>query len=96
MYKSDIDSYIATFENLVREAGYNRNAKGTVHLFAQGLRPNLLNTLLYLPVIPETMDKWQEKACNEIKKNAYRETLLPSSKHHYKWQYQHSNGNGRH
>ena len=96
MYKSDIDFYIATFENLVREAGYNRDAKGTVHLFAQGLRPDLLNTLLYLPVIPETMDEWQEKACNEIKKNAYCKTLLPSSKCHYKWQFQHSNGNGRH
>ena len=34
MYKSNIDSYITTFENLVREAGYNRDAKGTVHLFA--------------------------------------------------------------
>ena len=96
MYKSDIDSYIATFENLVREASYNRDAKGTMHLFTQGLRPDLLQTLLYLPTIPETMDEWQEKARNEIKKNAYRETLLPSSKKHYKWQFQHSNGNGRH
>ena len=87
MYKSDIDSYIATFENLVREASYNRDAKGTVHLFAQGLRPDLLQTLLYLPTIPETMDEWQEKARNEIKKNAYCETLLPSSEKHYKWQW---------
>jgi hypothetical protein len=34
MHKSDIDTYISTFKNLVREAGYNCNAKGTVHLFA--------------------------------------------------------------
>jgi hypothetical protein len=60
--KSDIDTYISTFENLVREAGYNRDAKGTVHLFAQGLCPDLLKTLVYLPTIPVTMDQWQDKA----------------------------------
>jgi hypothetical protein len=42
MHKSNIDTYISTFENLVREAGYNCDAKGTVHLFAQGLCPDLL------------------------------------------------------
>jgi hypothetical protein len=62
MHKSDIDTYISTFENLVREAGYNRDAKGTVHLFAQGLCPDLLRTLIYLPAIPVTMDQWQDKA----------------------------------
>jgi hypothetical protein len=56
MHKSDIDTYISIFENLVTEAGYNYDAKGTVHLFAQGLRPDLLRTLIYLPTIPTTMD----------------------------------------
>jgi hypothetical protein len=62
MYKSNIDTYISIFENLVREAGYNRDAKGTVHLFAQGLHPDLLRTLIYLPAIPVTIDQWQDKA----------------------------------
>jgi hypothetical protein len=62
MHKSDIDTYISTFENLVREAGYNCDAKGTVHLFAQGLHPDLLRTLVYLPAILVTMDQWQDKA----------------------------------
>jgi hypothetical protein len=62
MHKSDIDTYISTFKNLVREAGYNHDAKGTVHLFAQGLCPDLLRTLIYLPAIPVTMDQWQDKA----------------------------------
>ena len=44
MYKNDIDTYISTFENLASEAGYNHDAKGTIHLFAQGLQPNLLRT----------------------------------------------------
>jgi hypothetical protein len=34
MHKSDINTYISIFKNLVREAGYNCDAKGTVHLFA--------------------------------------------------------------
>jgi hypothetical protein len=34
MYKDDIDSYIATFGNLVKAAGYDYNTKGTIHLFA--------------------------------------------------------------
>jgi hypothetical protein len=62
MHKSDIDTYISTFENLVQEAGYNHDAKGTVHLFAQGLCPDLFQTLIYLPAIPVTMDQWQDKA----------------------------------
>src|SRR5437588_4146868 len=93
MHKSDIDTYISTFENLVREAGYNHNAKGTVHLFAQGLCPDLLRTLIYLPAIPVTMDQWQDKAREEVKNNATRETILQPDKHHYKWQY---SDNGRH
>ena len=95
MYKNDIDTYISTFENLASEAGYNRDAKGTIHLFAQGLQPNLLCTLLYLPAIPQTMDDWQRTACDEVKNNTFRETMLNPHKHHYKWQYQ-QNTNGRH
>jgi hypothetical protein len=76
MYKSDIDMYISTFENLVLEAGYNCDAKGTIHHFAQGLQPDLLKTLVYLPVIPTTMDEWQTKAHEEVKNNATREVML--------------------
>ena len=95
MYKNDIDTYISTFENLASEAGYNRDAKGTIHLFAQGLQANLLRTLLYLPTIPQTMDDWQRTARDEVKNNTFRETMLNPHKHHYKWQYQ-QNTNGRH
>jgi hypothetical protein len=81
---------------LVVEAGYNCDAKGTVHLFTQGLSPNLLKSLLYAPIIPVTMDDWQTKAQEEVKNNALRETMLHPGRHHYKWQYQQNNGNGRH
>ena len=84
MYRNDIDSYISTFDTLVVEARYNCNAKGTVHLFAQGLLPNLLKSLLYAPIIPITMDDWQTKVQEEVKNNALRETMLHPSKYHYK------------
>jgi hypothetical protein len=93
MHKSDINTYISMFENLVREADYNCNAKGTVHLFAQGLCPDLLRTLIYLPAISTIMDEWQNKAHEEIKNNATREIMLQPGRHHYKWQYQ-NNCNG--
>ena len=40
------------------------------------------------------MDQWQDKAREEVKNNATRETILQPDKHHYKWQY--SDNNGRH
>jgi hypothetical protein len=88
MYRNDIDTYISTFETLVVKAGYNCDAKGTVHLFAQGLLPSLLYDLLYSPVIPQTMDEWQTRARDEVKNNAFRETMLCLDRHHYKWQFQ--------
>jgi hypothetical protein len=78
MYQNDIDNYIATFENLVRDAGYDRTAKGTMHLFAQGLHPPILKEILYHGAIPDTIDEWQKSAREEIKKQAFRETMLPS------------------
>jgi hypothetical protein len=87
MHRSNIDIYLSIFKNLVIEAGYNHGAKGTVHLFAQGLCPDLLKTLVYLPTIPTTMDEGQDKACKEVKNNTTRETMLQPGRHYYKWQY---------
>jgi hypothetical protein len=84
MYKDNIDSYIATFRSLVKAAGYDCNAKGTMHLFAQGLRPELLKEILYSNNIPDTIDNWEKQACKEIKKNALRETMLHPNRMHYK------------
>jgi hypothetical protein len=95
MHRSDIDTYISIFENLVTEVGYKCDTKGIVHLSAQGLHPDLLKTLVYLPAIPTTMDQWQDKAHKEVKNNATRETMLQPNRHYYKWQYQY-NSNGRH
>ena len=88
MYKNDIDNYIATFENLVRDTGYNCTARGTIHLFVQGLNPQILKDILYSNTIPDTMNGWQTAAQEEIKKQVFRETILPSKQPHYKWKFE--------
>jgi hypothetical protein len=96
MFKDDIDSYIATFGALVKAAGYDCNAKETMHLFAQGLRLELLRAILYSNTIPDTIENWEKQACEEIKKNALRDTMLHPNKAHYRWQFTQHNGGRRH
>jgi hypothetical protein len=93
--KDNIDSYITTFGSPVKVAGYNCNAKGTMHLFAQELRPELLRAILYSNNIPDTIDNWEKQAYKEIKKNALRKTMLHPNRTHYKWQFTQQNGGRR-
>ena len=95
MYKNEIDNYIATFENLVRDAGYDCTSTGTVYLFAQGLNPQILKDILYSNTIPTTMDEWQKAAHKKIKKQAFRETMLPSKQPCYRWQFVNYNNHHR-
>jgi hypothetical protein len=95
MYKEDVDTYISTFGHLVREANYDRDAKGTMHLFAQGLNPKILEAILYGNAIPTTIDGWETAAREEIKKNAFRQTMLHPQRSHFKWQFGQHNGNFR-
>ena len=79
MHKNDLDTYIATFNHLCREAGYNHTAKETIHLFAQGLNPQILKAILYSAgAIPTTADDWATRARKELKKDAYRNTMFLS------------------
>jgi len=95
MHKHDLDTYIATFNHLCREAGYDRTAKGTIHLFAQGLNPAILKSILFsVGAIPVTMDAWETAAHNELKKIAYRNMIFPSNRTQFQWQFK-SNNNGQ-
>ena len=47
MYQDDLDTYIPTFKNLCNQASYNITTEGTMHLFAQGLKQKLLESILY-------------------------------------------------
>ena len=97
MYRDDLVTYISTFTNLCKQANYDRNAEGTMHLFAQGLKRELLQAILYgLGVIPDTITAWENAARDEMKKHAYRQTVLNPARVHFKWQFtQNDNGHNR-
>jgi len=97
MFKDDLDSYISTFNNLCKQANYDCAAEGTMHIFAQGLKPSLLQAILYgQGAIPNTIIQWEDTARDEMKKHAYRQTMLNLGQAHFKWQFTQSNGNGCH
>ena len=98
MHKHDLDTYIATFNHLCREAGYDQTAKGTIRLFAQGLNPAILKSILFgTEAIPVTMDAWETAAYDELKKIAYRDTMFPSNRTQFQWQFKNNNnGQSRH
>jgi len=95
MHKHNLDIYLATFNHLCREARYNQTAKGTIHLFTKGLNPAILKSILFgAGAIPVTMEEWENAACKELKKIAYRDTIFPSNKTQFQWQFK-SNYNGQ-
>jgi len=63
MQGSDIDSYIADFDQLIDEAGYNKFDMGVMIKFKEGLQPSLLREIL-LHTVPalNTLAGWRQKA----------------------------------
>jgi len=97
MYQDDLDTYISTFKHLCTQANYDITTEGTMHLFAQGLKQKLLESILYRQGgIPTTIIEWEEAARDEMKKHAYRQTMLNPGRAQYKWQFTKSNGNRNH
>jgi len=97
MFGDDLDSYISTFKNLCKQANYDITTEGTMHIFAQGLKKSLLQAILYgQGTIPNTLIQWEDAARDEMKKHAYRQTMLNPGQAHFKWQFTQSNGNGCH
>ena len=77
MYQDDLDTYISTFKHLCTQANYDITTEGTMHLFAQGLKQKLLESILYRQGgIPITINEWEDAARDEMKKHAYRQTML--------------------
>jgi hypothetical protein len=97
MFKDDLDTYIATFKNLAARANYALDAKGTIHLFAQGLSKPLLKAILFRDQIPNTMDNWITAAQDEVKKHSFRQSMLNPNQHMYDWHtpVRQRNGNNR-
>jgi len=63
MHGSDIDSYIAEFDRLIDEAGYNRFDIGVLQKFKEGLQPSLVREVLtHVTPAPATLAAWKQKA----------------------------------
>ena len=60
MINGDVDTYIATFNRLIKTAGYTTTDLGTILKFCQGLNPKLLSRLIMLLSAPETLEEWQK------------------------------------
>jgi len=65
MNRGDIDTYITTFDRLLAEADFNRNDKGALEMFKQGLNLMLKVNCIKRKPKPATMDEWQEAAREE-------------------------------
>jgi len=58
MHKGDLDTYIATFKHLARDAGYDTNNVSTVNMFAQNLKTGLLSVIMHRECLPITFTEW--------------------------------------
>jgi hypothetical protein len=85
MRKDDLDAYIATFKHLASKAGYALTEAGTVHLFALGLKPALLDAVLLRDTQPTTFTQWAEAARTELQKFVHRQTFKNPSVTKYQW-----------
>jgi hypothetical protein len=76
MAGDDIEMYIATFDNLMRRAGYERESGSMVGKFCQGLPTNLEQSITKRQAIPDTIDEWQSAARKEVKLSFMRRYFL--------------------
>jgi hypothetical protein len=79
MRDDDLDTYIARFKHLARDAGYDLTALGTADLFALGLRQKLFDASMYRDTQPETFDEWVTAAKAEQTKRARRYAMQESA-----------------
>jgi hypothetical protein len=62
---ANLNGYIAKFNHLSLEAGWEPNAKGITILFCKGLTPSLHHAILEkVQPWPVTMIKWQDTTCS--------------------------------
>ena len=85
MRKDDLDGYVATFKHLASRAGYPLTEAGTVHLFALGLKPGLLDAILYRDTQPTTFDQWVTAARTETQKFVHRQSFKNPGMMKYQW-----------
>ncbi|KAH9028273.1 hypothetical protein EDB85DRAFT_2147991 [Lactarius pseudohatsudake] len=79
MKDGDIDSYVATFERLARQADYNLDAPQTIDLFTAGL-PKGLFTKVYEQYEPATFEAWKQAAMKKQQQYLHLQARLNSIK----------------
>ena len=86
MKENDLDSYIATFETLIKKAGRDRDEVGHVDVFKQGLKTWLLQKVMAWRPLPYTLDQWQWTAREEVAADALlKATLGGGTRNHRAW-----------
>ena len=78
MKGNDLDTYIANFKRLAKDAGYDLTALGTTDLFALGLQERLFERCMNRETQPETFTEWVDAAKAEITKQARKEAMRES------------------
>jgi hypothetical protein len=66
MKDREIDTYIATFEHLIKAAGWDDASGGTIRQFKHGLTQEVYKHILYRETMPTTMVEWKESARKEV------------------------------
>jgi hypothetical protein len=85
MRKDDLDAYIATFKHLAVQAGYALTEAGTVHLFALGLKRELMNAIMHRDTQPVTFQQWVDAAHTEQQKFMRRQAFTHPNFAKYQW-----------
>ena len=75
MKGGDIDTYIATFNNLLAKAGWTRG-KEAADFFQKGLEDGVKREVLHRQVWPVTLQEWQEATRDETNRYEARQSLL--------------------
>ena len=75
MKGGDIDTYIATFDNLLAKAGWTQGEEAA-DLFQKGLEDGVKREVLHRPTWPITLQEWQEAAQDETNHYKARQSLL--------------------
>ena len=71
-----VDDYIATFEKLLRRAGWDRDAHGSVEMFKGRLPRKLVYVILQRDQVPHTINEWQRALRNEIQRREMIDATL--------------------
>jgi hypothetical protein len=75
MKGGDIDTYIATFDNLLAKAGWTRGEEAA-DFFQKGLDDGVKREVLRRQTWPVTLQEWQEAARDETNRYKARQSLL--------------------